>query len=285
MDLLAWISKNRLISNEWAILGNGPSIKLFEPKEGVSTIGFNRVDLFLKEKNYYLDLYISCSDNVVNSQWGKDWRLSTLNALHRSKVALLTNQVVESLNYHELLSDELLKKIIIIDKYLIEPLLFKPSAFPYHKNMIGEHLKISKSGTSVNIAYSLLSAMKVKKIYLYGCDLGWKLSKGESNNDHNHYFSDYRAKISEPFLENIRMDFVHLNFCRQTFSNIKVVNMSNQSNITYFDRPLIKKNTQGTFPSIIHQEARRFILTIDEIKRVFKRKFIFLKHLIRKKLQ
>ena len=145
MDLLAWISKNRLISNEWAILGNGPSIKLFEPKEGVSTIGFNRVDLFLKEKNYYLDLYISCSDNVVNSQWGKDWRLSTLNALRRSKAALLTNQVVESLNYHELLSDELLKKIIIIDKYLIEPLLFKPSAFPYHKNMIGEHLKISKS--------------------------------------------------------------------------------------------------------------------------------------------
>ena len=169
MDLPDWIQKNRFISNEWAILGNGPSIKLFEHREGVSTLGFNRVDIFLKEKNYFLDLYISCSDNVVNSKWGKDWCLSTLNALRRSKVALLTNQVADALHYHELLSDELLKKIIIIDKYLIEPLLFNPSAFPYHKNMIGAHLKISKSGTSVNIAYSLLSALKVKKIYLqYG---------------------------------------------------------------------------------------------------------------------
>ena len=58
--------------------------------------------------------------------------------------------------------------------------------------------------------------------------------------------------------------------------------MSNQSNIIYFDRPLNERNIQGTYPSIIYQEARRFILIFDEIKRAIKRKLINLKRFIQK---
>jgi len=157
-----------------------------------------------------------------------------------------------------------------VDDLITELPLYRRSAFPFKQNYEGRgFLNLSKTGTSVNVGYCIAAASRCEYIHLFGCDLGWTSSKGEYGADQNHYFADYRARITAPQIENIRMDFIHLNFSQQLSSKIKVINYSEKSMIKYFDKYQTPIKGQG--PTILNYLKSYIILLFDELIRTLKR--------------
>lgn len=263
-------SRGVLEQRNWILLGNGPSIVDLKNFNSKIIVGFNRVDKFLEQKKLEIDIYICVSDNVINEKWGYSWTESMLAAVRRSKVAILSHQQIEAVSLWGLDTNLPMEKIILVDEVIIEPRLFKNSAYPFQRNYRADSgFLLSKSGTSVNVGYCLAATMRAKSIELYGCDLGWKQSSGNLGDDRNHYFSDYRARIKAPWLENLRMDFVHLKFSREMSDFCRIINHSTTSSIEYFDRPNQQKQAKN--PSYQRYLLRRGILYFDESIRSLKR--------------
>ena len=259
----------------WSLLGNGPSISEFSKRSASIVVAFNRVDKFLTDNNYYVDIYVCVSDNVLNDIWGYNWCESLITGVDRCKVAILTDEQIAALKKWKLIDLLDWSKVILVDDVLIEPTLYSSKAFPFYKNYLGRTgCVLSKTGTSINVGYCLAAIMRAKQIHLFGCDLNWQKSTGKKNQDRNHYFKDYQAKINSPRIENIRMDFIHLNFSRQMANKCEVINQSSSTIIEYFYRP--KQNKPSQPASLTKYYFRKGILIVDENIRTLKRLFVFL---------
>lgn len=261
---------------EFIILGNGPSIVTYlDYKSSLNgcVVGFNRVDKFLRQNSLHLDIYICVSDNVSHIHWGQDWTQSVHHGINNAKIVLVGTEQVLALKKWNLWNERFLSKLIIVDDVISELPLFKTTAFPYKHNYDSAAVKsLSKTGTSINVAYCIAAALRVEIIHLFGCDLGWKSSKGALGTDQNHYFSDYQAKIIAPNIENIRMDFIHMNFAQQLLEYVKVFNYSDISIINYFQK--VRQGIDGIPPSISRYYWTRLILLIDECSRILKRTLV-----------
>ena len=189
--------KNKYAGERVWIVGNGPSLNKtnLDLIAGEHSIAMNRISLIFERTTWRPSMYLYCSDNVHNSEWGEGWRSSVNDAV--------ANPTTTSLIWRRYLDVVESDGTIIPIDAMTEMELASDGTFSTNAD---QH--ISKTGTSINAAYQLAYYMGFSQIFLIGADLNWKTGGG-TGADHNHFDPNYRAHIPDGERERRRMRLTH----------------------------------------------------------------------------
>ena len=182
------------------LVGNGPSLNKTNfdlVKSSGCTFAMNRISLLYKRVKWRPTYYIYCSDNIRNKNWGDDWKRSVDEAVADPKThSFLWDAYVDRINLNDV-SPTIINNITEFPENSSG--FFSPSPQQF----------ISKSATTLNVAYQLAFLMGFSEIVLLGTDLNWQSTSG-GDIDPNHFDSSYGAKIPDGPLERIKMRRGHI---------------------------------------------------------------------------
>lgn len=179
------------------IIGNGPSLAETDLDliENEPSIAMNRIPLIYEKTKWRPTYYLMVSDNVRHPEWGESWIKSVNMAVDYP----LTHCFIAEQFTDILKTPEKVTSIKCMTEYRIgQQGSFSRNASQY----------LSKTGTTMNMAFQLAYFMGFKEVILLGADMNWQtLSSNES--DSNHFDPTYGANIPNGERERIRMRNTH----------------------------------------------------------------------------
>ncbi len=186
------------------LIGNGPSLKrtnLDLIKEEYA-IAMNRVSLIYPFTAWRPTYYLYTADNINNKIWGEKWQRSVNEAVsHPETISFVWRIFADKIASNP--------NIVWLDSVteldIAEEGTFSTNAAQW----------ISKTGTSMNVAFQLAYFLGFEKVFLLGCDLNWKTTTG-THEDPNHFDSSYSARIPDGERERLRMRRTH-NYAHRFF--------------------------------------------------------------------
>ncbi len=184
------------------LIGNGPSLNRtnLDLIKNDHAIAMNRISLIYPRTQWRPDYYLYTADNINNKIWGDKWQTSVNAAISEPGTTsfvwrLFADRVQNNPN------------IVWLDN-VTELDIGEAGTFSTN---IAQW--VSKTGTSMNVAFQLANFMGFEQIFLLGCDLNWKTSSG-TERDPNHFDPSYSAKIPDGERERLRMRTTHENAYR-----------------------------------------------------------------------
>jgi hypothetical protein len=199
--------KNKHKNERVFLIANGPSLAETDLAllENENTIAMNRISLiYNKFPNWRPTYYLFSSTNVrPDKPWASAWLESVCNAIDEDKttsfVAKIFKQYIDPYNNYQNVNWFTSMTENKPDK------MGNISETCFSTDIIA---RIDKTGTTMNLALQLAYFMGYSEIIFVGADLGWKKDHG-SNEDPNHFASNYIADISKPYKANHQMRNVH----------------------------------------------------------------------------
>lgn len=179
------------------LIGNGPSLKKTDLDliKDEYAIAMNRISLIYPETAWRPTYYLYTADNINNKNWGDEWQKSVNEAVSVPSTTsfvwrLFADRVTDNHN------------IVWVDN-VTEWDIAKEGTFSTNAAQW-----ISKTGTSMNVAFQLAYFMGFDEIIVLGCDLNWKTTTGLQE-DPNHFDPNYSARIPDGERERLRMRKTH----------------------------------------------------------------------------
>ena len=220
------------------LIGNGPSLAETDLNllKNENTIAMNRISMIYGANNDWRPTYyLFSSTNVKDENWGKEW----LSSVHSAISEPLTKAFIASVFKPYIDPNDKFNQVKWFDSlsetrpnYMGE--ITKES---FSTNIVD---KIDKTGTTMNLALQLSYHMGFSEIVFVGADLGWTKDLG-SKHDPNHFDSNYRANISNPYKANSQMRNVHklaLSIFKKNKPDVKIYNASVKTVLDTY--PIIK---------------------------------------------
>lgn len=234
------------------IIGNGPSLSQTDLDliEGQPSIAMNRISLIYKKTRWRPSYYLMVSDNVCHPEWGSGWTDSI-------------NEAVAEPATECLIGAPFVQKVSEVDKIvpiqsMTEFRIGDPGSFSRNA---AQHL--SKSGTTMNMAFQLALYMGFSKVILVGADMNWQTLSSNSK-DVNHFDPTYGAAIPDGERERIRMRNTHA-FAKSHFdeAGISVLNASLSTMIDVY--PLIDFEAYARHGQLVTEETSPVLAERREI--------------------
>lgn len=179
------------------LIGSGPSLKKTDLDliKDEYSIAMNRISLIYPETEWRPAYYLYTADNINNKNWGDEWQTSVNEAVSLpSTTSFVWRLFADRITDHP--------NIVWIDNVterdIAEEGTFSTNAAQW----------ISKTGTSMNVAFQLAYFMGFDEVILLGCDLNWKTATGLQG-DPNHFDPNYSARIPDGERERLRMRSTH----------------------------------------------------------------------------
>jgi hypothetical protein len=180
------------------LLGNGPSLNKtnLDLIKREYSIAMNRIALIYSRTDWRPTYYLYTADNINNRIWGDKWRESVNQAVAEASTTsfvwdIFKDKVKDNPRIHWTTN--------VTEGEIATEGTFSTNAAQW----------ISKTGTSMNVAYQLAFHMGFSEIYILGCDLNWRTSIG-TGRDPNHFDTAYSARIPNGEVERARMRRVHV---------------------------------------------------------------------------
>lgn len=196
--------KDKHLNQRCFIIGNGPSLNdtnLDLIKDEV-TFGMNRIDLLYHKTQWRPTYYIFSSSNCESAVWGNEWSKSVVNCSKEPKTTpFIWNRFKQPIEARAGKLDPSCHYLHSFSEF------DKPMGTDKHFST-DAHLRLDKSGTTMNIAFQLAYYMGFNEIYVIGADMNW-VATDSSNGDPNHFDPSYKANIGNGEREFKRMSAVH----------------------------------------------------------------------------
>lgn len=223
------------------IIGNGPSLAKtdLDKIQGKPAIAMNRISLIYKNTKWRPSYYLMVSDNVRHPEWGEGWVQSVNEALAEKETQGFIGE-----SFMDVLDDS--NKALPI-RSMTEYKIGEPGSFSQNASQY-----LSKTGTTMNMAFQLAYYMGFSEVVILGADLNWKTKSGIGD-DLNHFDPSYGAHISNGERERIRMRnthaYVYSHFAK---NDVKTYNASLETLVDVY--PLADFNSLVNSTTIVDEQ-------------------------------
>jgi hypothetical protein len=197
MDIQEW--KNKYGGKRVFLVGNGPSLNdtNLDLIENELSFGMNRISLIYEQTKWRPTFFICTTTNVRRPTWHADI-MDTVNTGIPTFAWSLLKQDIGDVSSVHFMSCSHGNKVVKEGKEV-------PA--DYWSDDISN--RVCKFGTSMLPAYQIAAYMGFKKIYLLGCDLGFRLKSRKSDKDPNHFDPKYGTPGATPSQLNSIMVAAH----------------------------------------------------------------------------
>jgi len=255
--------KDKHSGEKVVLVGNGPSLAetnldLIEQKD-ICSIAMNRIDLIFPKTKWRPTYYLYASDNIFNELWGERWKSSVNNMINSGTTCFIKKDYKRHLVTKDKEADNVYwfeaidfinewkrkrfkQKIMEAFKLYAPSLKIKPISMSDRVFSKNPKEYLSKFGSSMLIAYQLAYYMNFSKVILVGCDLKWRTSTKQKDEDPNHFVKNYGANIAFGLEDSLLVKTAHeLAKKHLNDKGIRTVNASIDTELEIFERKKLEE--------------------------------------------